>query len=53
LAEAAAQTARQTFEESSLATSLPTVDIAASELAAGIGVLNAFVKAALDHKAKA
>ena len=47
LAEAAAQTARQTFEEGSLATSLPTVEIAASELAAGIGVLNAFVKAGL------
>ena len=47
LAEAAAQTARQTFEEGALATSLPTVEIAASELAAGIGVLNAFVKAGL------
>ncbi len=47
LAEAAAQTARQTFEEGSLATSLPTVEIAASELAAGIGVLSAFVKAGL------
>ena len=47
LAEAAAQTARQTFEEGSLATSLPTVEIAASELAAGIGVLNAFVKVGL------
>ena len=47
LAEAAAQTARQTFEEGALATSLPTVEIAASELAAGIGVLNAFVKVGL------
>ena len=47
LAEAAAQTARQTFEEGSLATSLPTVEIAAAELAAGIGVLNAFVKVGL------
>ena len=47
LAEAAAQTARQTFEEGSLATSLPTVEIAADELAAGIGVLNAFVKVGL------
>ncbi len=47
LAEAAAQTARQTFEEGALATSLPTVEIAASELAAGLGVLNAFVKAGL------
>jgi len=47
LAEAAAQTARQTFEEGALATSLPTVEIAADELAAGIGVLNAFVKVGL------
>ena len=47
LAEAAANTARQTFEEGALATSLPTVEIAASELAAGIGVLNAFVKVGL------
>ena len=47
LAEAAAQTARQTFEEGALATSLPTIEIAASELAAGIGVLNAFVKVGL------
>ena len=47
LAEAAAQTARQTFEEGSLATSLPTVEIPADELAAGIGVLNAFVKVGL------
>ena len=46
-AEAAAQTARQTFEEGSLATSLPTVEIAASELAAGVGVLTAFVKVGL------
>ncbi len=46
-AEAAAQTARQTFEEGSLATSLPTVEIAASELAVGVGVLNAFVKVGL------
>ena len=47
LAEAAAQTARQTFEEGALATSLPTVEIASSELSAGIGVLNAFVKVGL------
>ncbi len=47
LAEAAAQTARQTFEEGALATSLPTVEIPADELAAGIGVLNAFVKVGL------
>ena len=46
-AEAASETARKTFEEGALTTSLPTVEIAAGELAAGVGVLNAFVKAGL------
>ncbi len=46
-AEAAAETARLTFEKGQTASDLPTVEIAASELAAGIGVLNAFVKAGL------
>jgi tyrosyl-tRNA synthetase len=46
-AEAAAETARKTFEEGVLAQSLPTVTVAASEFAAGIGVLTAFVKAGL------
>ena len=46
-AEAAAQTAQQTFEQGTLAQGLPTVEIAAAELAAGLGVLTAFVKAGL------
>jgi tyrosyl-tRNA synthetase len=49
-AEAAAQaraTAEQTFEQGLAASSLPSIDIAASDLAAGLGVLNAFVKAGL------
>jgi tyrosyl-tRNA synthetase len=41
-AEAAEGTARQTFEEGTLAASLPTVDIARGELEAGLGVLVAF-----------
>ncbi|MFN0217795.1 MAG: tyrosine--tRNA ligase [Hyphomicrobium sp.] len=46
-AEAAAETAKKTFEQGMLASDLPTVEIAASELAAGVGVLAAFVKAGL------
>ena len=46
-ADAAAETARKTFEQGTLATDLPTIIIASSELAAGIGVLTAFVKAGL------
>jgi tyrosyl-tRNA synthetase len=46
-AEKAAETARQTFEEGAAAASLPTVVVEASELAAGLGVLTAFVKAGL------
>ncbi|MRG57367.1 tyrosine--tRNA ligase [Phyllobacterium sp. SYP-B3895] len=46
-AEEAAETARKTFEEGALATSLPTVEIAASELEAGIGILTLIVKAGL------
>ena len=46
-ADAAAETARKTFEEGALTTSLPTVEIAAGELSAGLGVLSAFVKAGL------
>jgi tyrosyl-tRNA synthetase len=41
-ADAAAATARQTFEEGTLAASLPTVEIARSELDKGIGALTAF-----------
>jgi tyrosyl-tRNA synthetase len=46
-ADRAAETARRTFEEGTLGAELPSVDIASSELASGIGVLNAFVKAGL------
>jgi tyrosyl-tRNA synthetase len=46
-AEQAEMTARKTFEEGVTATSLPTVEIAASEIAAGLGILSAFVKAGL------
>jgi len=41
-AELAAETARKTFEQGALAESLPTVEIAASSLDAGLGVLTAF-----------
>jgi tyrosyl-tRNA synthetase len=41
-ADAASQTARQTFEQGALAESLPTVEIAARALEAGLGVLAAF-----------
>jgi tyrosyl-tRNA synthetase len=46
-AEAAAETARKTFEQGTLAVDLPTIEIAKGELEAGIGVLAAFVKAGL------
>ena len=41
-ADEAAETARRTFEEGALDENLPTVEIQASALAAGIGVLTAF-----------
>jgi tyrosyl-tRNA synthetase len=46
-AEEAAITARTTFEEGGLGASLPTVQLPRTELAAGVGVLAAFVKAGL------
>ncbi len=46
-AEQAAETARKTFEEGALAESLPTVEIAAGDLDAGIGILALFVRAGL------
>ena len=45
-ADAAAETARKTFEEGVVADSLPTVALPASE-AIGMGVLSAFVRAGL------
>ena len=44
---AAAETARITFEAGGTAADLPTVEIASGELAAGLGVLTAFVRAGL------
>jgi tyrosyl-tRNA synthetase len=46
-ADEAAATARTTFEEGGLGTGLPTVELPRAELKAGIGVLNAFVRAEL------
>ena len=46
-AEAAAETARKTFEERGLAADLPSVAIARAEIEPGVGVLTAFVKAGL------
>jgi tyrosyl-tRNA synthetase len=46
-AEEAAATARKTFEEGTLAESLPTIDVAAAEFDAGLGALTAFVRAGL------
>ncbi|MBR0983086.1 tyrosine--tRNA ligase [Bradyrhizobium liaoningense] len=46
-ANEAAETARRTFEEGALAETLPTVEIPRGEIDAGVGVLNAFVKAGL------
>ncbi|KQY14462.1 tyrosine--tRNA ligase [Rhizobium sp. Root482] len=46
-AEEAAETARKTFEEGTLAANLPSIDIPAAELEAGIGVLALFVHAGL------
>ena len=46
-AEQAADTARTTFEEGAVALSLPKVAVGADEIAAGLGVLTAFVRAGL------
>jgi tyrosyl-tRNA synthetase len=46
-AEQAAETARKTFEEGALADNLPSIDVAKSELEAGIGLLALIVKAGL------
>jgi len=45
-AEQAAETARKTFEEGALAETLPTVEIARSDLDTGLGVLTAFAEKA-------
>ena len=46
-AEKAEETARTTFEQGTLSLTLPTITIGSSEITAGLGVLNAFVKAGL------
>ncbi|MFT4162250.1 tyrosine--tRNA ligase [Shinella sp.] len=46
-AEQAAETARKTFEEGAIAENLPSIDVAAGELEAGIGLLTLIVKAGL------
>jgi tyrosyl-tRNA synthetase len=46
-AEAAAETARKTFEEGGAAQDLPSIEVPAAELNAGLGVLSAFVSAGL------
>ena len=46
-AEAAAETARKTFEEGATALSLPTISVPRREIDAGLGVLAAFVSAGL------
>ena len=43
----AAETARKTFEEGALAENLPSIDVPAAELEAGIGLLSLFVRAGL------
>ncbi len=46
-ADAAAGTARKTFEEGATSLALPSVSVARNDVAAGLGVLNAFVTAGL------
>jgi len=46
-ADAAAETARKTFEEGALAESLPTVEVARADVEGGLGILAAFVSAGL------
>ncbi len=44
-AEAAAETARKTFEEGAIADNLPSVDVSSAELDAGVGLLALIVRA--------
>jgi tyrosyl-tRNA synthetase len=46
-ADKAADTARQTFEGGGVSANLPTVEVPAAELSAGIGILAAFTRAGL------
>jgi tyrosyl-tRNA synthetase len=44
-AEQAAETARKVFEEGAISANLPTIEIAAGEIEAGVGLLGLFVRA--------
>ncbi|WP_062015925.1 tyrosine--tRNA ligase [Aureimonas sp. AU4] len=46
-AEAAAETARTTFEDGALAETLPTVEVPRGDLASGVGILSLLVRAGL------
>ena len=46
-AEKSEETARTTFEQGALSLTLPTITLPSSEITAGLGILNAFVKAGL------
>lgn len=46
-AEQAAETARKTFEEGALSENLPTIEVQAADLSAGMGLLNLLVAAGL------
>jgi tyrosyl-tRNA synthetase len=46
-AEAAAETARRTFEEGAIAATLPSIELPRAEFEAGVGVLALFVRAGL------
>ncbi len=46
-AEQAAETARRTFEEGTIAATLPTVELPRGDFVNGLGILNAFVRAGL------
>lgn len=48
-ADAAAETARKTFVQGTIADDLPTVEVEAAELEAGIGVLDALTRAGLTQ----
>jgi len=43
----AAETARLTFEQGTLAADLPTIEIPQADLTAGLGILDAFLRAGL------
>jgi tyrosyl-tRNA synthetase len=48
-AEAAAETARKTFVQGTIADDLPTIEVSAEELADGLGILDALTRAGLTQ----